>query len=97
MEDKKIGLSLKYKLLLLLTLIPLVSLSVYLVIAAKEFEKDKLPYVLDSSAAMAKSLAQQIRMEVDTFLEKAGLIAGGFDQAERKFNNVAMTFSENRI
>lgn len=90
MEDKKIGLSLKYKLLLLLTLIPLVSLSVYLVIAAKEFEKDKLPYVLDSTAAMAKSLSQQIRMEVDTFLEKAGLIAGGFDQVERKFNNVAM-------
>lgn len=95
MEDKKIGLSLKYKLLLLLTLIPLVSLSVYLVIAAKEFEKDKLPYVLDSSAAMAKSLAQQIRMEVDTFLEKAGLIAGGFDQVERKFNGVAMDVFRN--
>lgn len=85
MEEKKLGLSLKYKLLLLLTAIPLVSLSVYLFIATKEFEKDKLPYVLDSSTAMAKSLAQQIRMEVDSFLDKSSSILKGFDLAERQF------------
>ncbi|MEK6554365.1 MAG: SpoIIE family protein phosphatase [Bdellovibrionota bacterium] len=89
MEDKKLGLSLKYKLLMLLTFIPLASLSVYLFIATKEFEKDKLPYVLDSTAAMAKSLAQQVRVEIDTFLDKSSVLVRGFDLAERKFNQLA--------
>lgn len=90
MEEKKLGLSLKYKLLMLLTFIPLASLSVYLFIATKEFEKDKLPYVLDSTAAMAKSLAQQVRVEIDTFLEKSSTLVRGFDLAERQFNATAL-------
>jgi phosphoserine phosphatase RsbU/P len=90
MEDKKLGLSLKYKLLMLLTIIPLASLSVYLFIATKEFEKDKLPYVLDSTAAMAKSLAQQVRVEVDSFLDKSSVLVRGFDLGERKFNTAAI-------
>lgn len=90
MEDRKIGLSLKYKLLLLLTLIPVASLSIYLFIATREFEKDKLPYVSDSAAAMAKSLAQQMRVEVNGFLENARLIVGGFDPVERKFSQTSV-------
>jgi sigma-B regulation protein RsbU (phosphoserine phosphatase) len=85
MEDRKIGLSLKYKLLLLLTLIPVASLAIYLFIATREFEKDKLPYVSDSAAAMAKSLSQQMRVEVNGFLENARIVVSGFDPVERKF------------
>lgn len=94
MEDRKLGLSLKYKLLLLLTLIPLISLSIYFFLATEEFKEDKIAYIHDSSVAVAKSVSTQVRAEVNAFLEVVRPIVSNFDQLEGKFNPTGLGLFE---
>lgn len=89
MQDKKMGLSLKYKLLVLLTAIPVVSLSIYISLATRLFESDKIAYVKDSSVAVAKSLAVQFRMEVMSFVEKVKPVIESYNQDEQKFSDLS--------
>ncbi|MCB0351810.1 MAG: hypothetical protein KDD38_11545, partial [Bdellovibrionales bacterium] len=85
MKEKKIGLSLKYKILFLLTIIPVVSLSIYIALATQLFENDKIAYVKDSSVSVAKSLAVQMRTEVNSFVEQIKPIVENYDYNEKKF------------
>ncbi len=87
MEEKKLGLSLKYKLLIMLTLIPVVSLAAYFFLATSEFKEDKIAYVHDSSAAVAKSTATQVRAEVSSFFDKAKVLADSFDIYTGRFRD----------
>ena len=64
MEQGKVRFSIRYKLLLLLTILPVICLSLYLLMATSLFEKDKIAYVYDSSTAVARSLSAQTRMEL---------------------------------
>ena len=89
MQKQKIRLSIRYKLLILLTVLPLVSLSLYLLMASRLFETDKIAYVFDSSVGVSRSLSVQIRMEVDSFLSKAKPIVEGYDYVEKKFSPFA--------
>jgi sigma-B regulation protein RsbU (phosphoserine phosphatase) len=57
-------ISIRYKILLLLTLLPLVTLSLYLLLAIKIFEKDKIAYVFDSSGSVSRSVAAQAKSEL---------------------------------
>ena len=91
MEDKKIKISLKYKLLLLLTLIPVVSLMIYISIATRLFKDDKIAYVKDSSVAVAKALATQLKLEINGFVEKIDV-----DRIRVNYNN-AKTASKQMI
>ena len=95
MEEKRIGLPLKYKLLGLLTVIPAVSLVIYFVLATNEFKEDKIAYVHDSSAAVAKSLSTQVRAEVNSFLEVVRPIVSNYDQIERQFNPTGIKLFQN--
>lgn len=65
---KKRGISIRYKILLLLTLLPLVTLSIYLVLALKIFEDDKIAYVFDSSSNMSGTIAAQIKTQLNSVL-----------------------------
>lgn len=58
------GISLKYKLLAALTLIPLIGLSCFLLIAVNIFEKDKIAYIFDSSLSVSKTRAARVGSEV---------------------------------
>jgi phosphoserine phosphatase RsbU/P len=89
MDSQKVKISLKYKLLALLTVIPLVSLGLYFFLATGEFKEDKVAYVHDSSAAVAKSLSTQVRAEVNSFLEAVKPIVANFDQVEGRFSETA--------
>lgn len=91
MKEKRLGISLKYKLLLLLTTIPVVSLTIYIFLATKLFENDKIAYVKDSSVSVAKALSVQFRMEVNNFIEKIQPIIEGYDFDEQKFSESATT------
>lgn len=90
MEEKRVGLSLKYKLLVLLTVIPVVSLGLYFFLATGEFKEDKIAYVHDSSAAVAKSLSTQVRAEVNSFLEAVKPMVSNYDQVEKRFNETGL-------
>ena len=61
-------LSLRYKILILLTLIPLITLSVYLVVALRVFEQDKIAYVFDSTSNMSSSLGHQMKIQLNAVL-----------------------------
>lgn len=62
------GLSLRYKILLLLTVIPLLTLGAYLVLAMRVFETDKVAYVFDSTSNMSATMAAQIKAQLNTVL-----------------------------
>lgn len=65
------GLSLKYKILLLLTLVPLLTLATYLVLAIRIFEKDKRAYVFETGSEVAKTLSSQSTTELNGILLSA--------------------------
>ncbi|MEN0058912.1 MAG: SpoIIE family protein phosphatase, partial [Bdellovibrio sp.] len=65
---KKRGISIRYKFLLLLTSLPLITLSVYLVLALQVFEDDKIAYVFDSSSNMSGTMAAQIKTQLNSVL-----------------------------
>ena len=60
--------SLKYKILALLTLIPLISLGIYIYLAVDVFKKDKVAYVSDTSASVTGSMASQVKSELTKVL-----------------------------
>ncbi|MBL7545882.1 MAG: SpoIIE family protein phosphatase [Bdellovibrionaceae bacterium] len=74
---KKKTFSLKYKILLLLTLIPSLALSIYVFLAMSIFSKDKIAYIYDSSGNLSQALSQQLRV----------LIAGVINNNKSVFQN----------
>lgn len=86
MNNFKIGLSLRYKLLLMLTSLPLISLGLYLAMATDLFQQDKVAYVFDSSATMSRSLATQTRMEAQTIYQNMRTVVENFDFNSSVFN-----------
>ncbi len=85
---KKRGLSIRYKILLLLTSLPLVTLSVYLVLALQIFEDDKIAYVFDSSSTMSGTMAAQIKTQLNGVLGTTKPIFQDY-LSQQKFSSVA--------
>ena len=88
MRNSKIRLSLRYKLLLLLTTLPVLSLALYLWMATDLFQKDKVAYVFDSSAAVSRSLATQMRVEMQGAYGQLRSIVEHYDFNTKQFNDV---------
>ncbi|MNJ94675.1 Phosphoserine phosphatase RsbU [compost metagenome] len=65
---KKRGISIRYKMLFLLTSIPLITLTIYLVLAMNIFKEDKIAYVFDSSSSMSGTMAAQIKTQLNGVL-----------------------------
>lgn len=68
---KKSGISIRYKILLLLTVIPLLTLSIYLYLAINIFEEDKMAYVAESSSNVAGVMASQAKAQLNSVLNEA--------------------------
>lgn len=62
-------LSIRYKILLILTVIPAIALFVYLVIALSVFKEDKVAYVFDTTSQMSSSIAGQLRTRLDNIVK----------------------------
>ncbi len=62
------NISLKYKIMILLTLVPLLVLGAYLTLVINTFEDDKVAYIFDSNSALVKSLGAQVHSELVTVL-----------------------------
>ncbi|MGE0526485.1 MAG: PP2C family protein-serine/threonine phosphatase [Bdellovibrionales bacterium] len=88
MNNFKVRFSLRYKLLLLLVTLPLISLGLYLAMAAELFQKDKVAYVFDSSATVSRSLATQMRIEGQGTYSALRTIVETFDFSARDFNSI---------
>jgi phosphoserine phosphatase RsbU/P len=62
------GISLRYKILGLMTAIPFVTLATYLYLASSIFREDKIAYVYDSTTAVSGTMAAQVRSEMNAVL-----------------------------
>ncbi len=82
------GLSIRYKILLLLTLVPLITLSAYLMLAVRVFENDKVAYVFESGLAVAKTLSAQSTTELGGILTSAKPVIQEF-LSQREFGKVS--------
>lgn len=54
-----------------MTLIPLLTLSIYLFLAVQIFERDKVAYVFDSSSNVSGAMASQVKAQMNSLLNEA--------------------------
>lgn len=64
----KSGLSIRYKILLLLTLLPLITLTLFLSLAISSFTRDKVAYIFESSSLVSRSIATQFSSNLKSSL-----------------------------
>lgn len=60
--------SIRYKILILLTIIPVIVLLIYITMAMRIFADDKIAYVYDSSASASRALGNQINLQINSLL-----------------------------
>lgn len=89
-DQRKLGISLRNKLLFLLTSLPLITLTLYLLMAADLFEEDKKAYARDSAVTVSQSLAKQIRLEVESFLGLIKPVLTNYDRNRGVYTQGAM-------
>ena len=87
--DIKPGMSLRYKLLILLVSLPMVTLVAYLVLAIHLFETDKIAYVFDSSSTVTNSLATQVTSEVNALISGLKPVLEGYSFTTHSFDETA--------
>jgi len=87
------SLSIRYKILLLLTLVPLVTLALYLALAVQVFQNDKLAYVFESGLSVARTLSAQASTEIGGMLNASKPAMQEF-LLERNFGKVSQAIFE---
>lgn len=85
------NLSLKIKLVGLLSFLTTSMLLAFAAIAIRDFEKDKITYVLDTTLSQTKSLSAQIRTEFSYNLDKIRFFTRGFDPIAGTFHPYTVT------
>lgn len=93
-EVKKRTFSLKYKILLLLTLIPSIALFTYVLLAVNIFTKDKIAYIYDSSGNLSQALSQQIRVLISGVVSNNKSVFQDF-VLSRNFTSSSLVHFEN--
>ncbi len=93
---KRRGMSIRYKILTLLTTLPLSMLGAYLYLAIHIFESDKVAYVFDSSTAVSRTVSAQVKAELNGSLNlmkpimQEYIATGSLEQISKMvFNNEA--------
>jgi serine phosphatase RsbU (regulator of sigma subunit) len=84
-----VKLSLKYKFLSVLILIPAIGLGGYLYFSLNNFVKDKLNYVLESSTNFTSSQAELINTRISYGVYELREVADQYDPTMLKFNELA--------
>lgn len=87
------SLSIRYKILLLLTIVPLVTLALYLILAVEVFKKDKLAYVFETGSVVSQTLSAQATTELNGVLNSAKPVIQEF-LLDRSFGKMASAMME---
>jgi sigma-B regulation protein RsbU (phosphoserine phosphatase) len=83
------SISLQYKLLALLVLLPTISILSYLALVMNLFESDKIAYVYDSSLSVSRSLSSQVRSNIISLNSDLNPIIEGYSRVENKFDDIS--------
>ncbi|HEX7675720.1 MAG TPA: SpoIIE family protein phosphatase [Bdellovibrio sp.] len=81
---------------MLLTSIPLITLTVYLLLALRIFEEDKIAYVFDASSTMSGTMAAQIKTQLNGVLSTTKPIFQEY-LLHQKFTSVAESIFQNEF
>ena len=92
--NKKKGISIRYKLFILLTTLPVLTLALYLGLATRLFRLDKIAYVFDSSVSVTRSLAAQARVEINLLMNLLNPVLEGLDITQADFSSTAKRLFE---
>jgi sigma-B regulation protein RsbU (phosphoserine phosphatase) len=85
--------SIRYKILLLLTLVPVVTLSTYLALAVSVFKNDKIAYVFDAGVSSARTYSATVSSEVNSLIKEAQPTIQEF-LLNRQFGSVSRSIFE---
>lgn len=89
-------MSLRYKLLILMLSLTGLSLAAVLALAVSLFKQDKIAYIFDSSVAISKGLANQVKTELHMHSAQMSLFVSGFDFNKKEFDvNAKSLFEKN--
>lgn len=86
------SISLRYKILIALTALPLVGLSLFLFVAVDVFEKDKIAYVFDSSLSVSKTKAARVRSELNSLVSVAQSIVLTYSRDNQSLSESGQVF-----
>jgi sigma-B regulation protein RsbU (phosphoserine phosphatase) len=86
------GISLRYKLLAALTVIPVVGLSLFLLLAKNIFEKDKIAYIYDSSRSSSANFAARISSEIDSMIGVTRAVVLGYRADTRDLSETGLQY-----
>ncbi len=90
-------LSLQKKLLIILIGLPTIAASLYSVVAIDLFKSDKQAYVYESNSSISRSLAQQVKNEIDSHINSVRSITVGLNPKTSTFSQWAKKlFHSNR-
>ena len=89
MKSASKGLSLRSKLLFVLTAVPVLALGSYLAMATQLFERDKIAYVYDSSVSLSSAISTQFRIEIESLTEKIKFYVDNYDFKQSHFNDAS--------
>lgn len=88
MKKFRLRLSLRYKLLFVLTSLPSICLALYMLMATDLFQKYMVSYVYDSSVTVSRSVATQTRIELQALFDSLRPICESFDPVKRDFSDL---------
>ncbi len=64
-------ISIRYKILLILILVPVITLATYLSLAVSVFKKDKIAYVFDAGVSNARTFSNSVSTEINSLMTSA--------------------------
>lgn len=86
------GISLRYKFMAALLVIPLIGLSLFLLIAKNIFEMDKIAYVFDSSLQVTKTRAARVNSEITSVISLSQAIVLSYRSDTRNLADTGVYF-----
>lgn len=89
MNEQKIKFPIRFKLIIILTVLPVIALTLYLFLAVDLFKNDKIAYVLDASVTTARAIASQVRAQVESLISSIQPIIEGYDFESNKFDRIS--------
>ncbi len=86
MKIKMRSLSIKNKILLVLSTLPVVSILLIVVMATNLFEDDKLAYVYDTALSAARAKASTVDSQINSYIQSLKAINSNFDPVVKKLS-----------
>ncbi len=86
------SLSIKNKILIVLSTLPILAISLIVVMATSLFEDDKLAYVYDSTLSSTRAKASTVDSQLNSYIQSLKAINSNFDPSSRNMSNNGRTY-----